>query len=216
MSDLKSRYQEVQDRIHRACDASGRDPESVTLIAVSKTHPVEAVKAAYDLGLRHFGENRLQEAALKMEALPPDIVWHFIGHLQSNKAKRIAQLFDVVQTLCQSRQVAEIAKSERRIKGLVEINIANEAQKSGLPPGDLDLFLPEVLNCNCVHFLGLMTIGPATSNPEQMRPYFQALCKMNKKIGGKWLSMGMSGDLEVAIMEGSTHIRVGTALFGRR
>lgn len=210
------RLKAVRERIDRACEQVDRDPAEVTLIAVSKTHPVEAIQALYDEGVRNFGENRLQEAGPKIEALPGDIVWHFIGHLQSNKAKRIAQLFNVVQTLCQPRQLDELVKAERSVDGLIEINIANEAQKSGLSTEDLDGYLLQVLNCPYVQFQGLMTVGPAVSDPEQMRPFFGNLRKMNERIGGKWLSMGMSGDMEVAIQEGSTHIRVGTALFGRR
>jgi pyridoxal phosphate enzyme (YggS family) len=215
-ANLALNLQAVQDRIARAAETSGRDPASVTLVAVSKTYPVDAIRAAYDLGVRHFGESRLQEAQPKIEILPGDITWHFIGHLQSNKAKRVGQLFDVVHTLHNEGQLRELAKAGRQVDGLIEVNIAEESQKTGLPLSDVDAFRKNVLDCSQVRFRGLMTIGPAVENAEQMRPYFRSLREANTAVGGDWLSMGMSHDFEVAIQEGSTHVRVGTALFGAR
>ncbi|MGV3614928.1 MAG: YggS family pyridoxal phosphate-dependent enzyme [Fimbriimonas sp.] len=215
-ANLALNLRAVQDRIARAAEASGRDPASVTLVAVSKTYPVDAIRAAYDLGLRHFGESRLQEAQPKIEILPGDIQWHFIGHLQSNKAKRVGQFFDVVHTLHNEGQLRELAKAGRQVDGLIEVNIAEESQKSGLPLADVAAFRKIVLDYAQVRFRGLMTIGPAVENAEQMRPYFRSLREANQAAGGSWLSMGMSHDFEVAIQEGSTHVRVGTALFGAR
>jgi pyridoxal phosphate enzyme (YggS family) len=213
---ISRNFREVGEQIERAAESAGRDPASVTLVAVTKTFPVEAVRAAYDLGHRHFGESRLQEAQPKIEALPSDTVWHFIGKLQSNKAKRVAQLFDVIQTLESETQLKEIAKAGRAVEALVEVNVANEAQKSGLPLESLDLFLVKLLDFPQARFRGLMTIGPATDNAEEMRPIFRSLREANARVGGQWLSMGMSGNFEVAIQEGASHVRIGTALFGAR
>jgi len=213
---VEENYREISDRIQTSCESVQRDPNSVTLIAVSKTFPIEAVKAAYDLGHRHFGESRLQEAQPKIENLPDDIVWHFIGGLQSNKAKKVAQLFDAIHTFDSESQLREAAKANHSIDALIEVNVAEEKQKSGILLRDLDSFHQKLLDFKLVRFRGLMTIGPATENPEQMRPYFRALREANSRLGGQWLSMGMSGDFEVAIQEGASHIRIGTALFGER
>ncbi len=213
---VRARLLAIRDRIERACESAGRDPKGVTLVAVSKTHSAEAIQSAYDLGLREFGESRLQEAIPKIEVLPNDIVWHFVGHLQSNKAKRAGQVFDVVHTIEHESQLIELQKANRRIDALIELNIAKEAQKHGIFTESLDDLRNKVIHYGHVHLRGLMTIGPALDEPEKMRPFFKALRLLNERIGGDWLSMGMSGDFEVAIQEGSTHIRVGTALFGER
>jgi hypothetical protein len=214
-SDLRVRIASVQDRIERAAGQAGRDPREVTLVAVSKTQPLDAVLAAYDLGLRDFGESRLQEAMPKIEATPRDIVWHFIGKLQSNKARRVAEVFQEIHTLESTSQLGEIEKASGSTGGFIEVNIAKEAQKSGIFTENLDGFRGEVLNCSHVQFRGLMTIGPAI-DPEGMRPFFRKLRKLNEEVGGRWLSMGMSSDFDVAIQEGATHVRVGSAIFGSR
>jgi pyridoxal phosphate enzyme (YggS family) len=206
----------VQARFVRACEAAGRDPASVTLIAVSKTYPAAAIRALYDLGHRHFGESRLQEALPKIDALPNDIVWHFIGRLQSNKARRVADTFDAIHTLESDGQLREIAKSRRTIDGLIEVNLANEPQKGGKSFSDMSVFAENVVQCPNVRFRGLMAIGPAGLSDEALRPLYQGLAEANARLGGTWLSLGMSGDLEAAIAEGATHVRVGTALFGTR
>lgn len=216
MSDLSYNLSTVRERIVRAAESVGRDPAEVTLVAVSKTVPVDSVREAYDLGLRVFGESRLQEALPKMTALPSDIEWHFVGKLQSNKAKIAAETFDVIQTLENERQLREIAKSDRVVQGLIEVNIAEEPQKSGISAKLLGEFQKSVLQCRQLQFRGLMTIGPAHQNAEQARPFFRTMRELLDRMGGGWLSMGMSSDLEVAIQEGSTHVRIGTALFGER
>ncbi|MFZ4507950.1 MAG: YggS family pyridoxal phosphate-dependent enzyme, partial [Fimbriimonas sp.] len=153
----------------------------------------------------------------KVEAMPEDVVWHFIGHLQSNKAKRVANLFSVLHTVCNEAQLREIGKSNRTgLQVFVEVNIAQEARKSGVDEKNLDEIVKMLLNYSNVQFCGLMTIGPALLEPEGMRDYFRRLRDLNQQVGGKWLSMGMSGDYCVAIQEGSTHVRIGTALFGDR
>lgn len=212
---MQRALRQVEDRIARACASVGRDPSGVTLVAVSKTFPIDAVRKAYDLGLRHFGESRLQEALPKIEALPDDIVWHFVGKLQSNKAKRAAQAFSVIHTLESESQLREIDKAGRRPDVLVEVNIGAETQKSGLLVENVDDFVQLVLHCDNARYRGLMTVGPLLS-PEEVRPFFRKLRELKDRVGGDWLSMGMSGDFEVAIQEGASHVRVGSALFGSR
>jgi len=213
---IRNRLSQVQSQIAGACDIANRSPHEITLIAVSKTRTIDEIKEAYDCGQRHFGESRLREAQTKIENLPKDIVWHFIGPLQSNKAKKVGTVFQVIHTLSSTSQLAELAKIQSPVDGLIEINIADEPQKTGISTKRLDEYHTTVLQCPQVHFRGLMTIGPVMSNAEQMRPYFRELRKQRTRIGAEWLSMGMSGDFEVAIQEGSTHIRVGSAIFGSR
>ncbi len=213
---LKENLVDIRGRIDRACEKAGRDPSSVQLIAITKTVSAEVIRQAYDLGLRHFGENRLQEALPKIESLPSDIVWHFVGKLQSNKARRAAERFDAIHTIESPSQVREIAKAGRQIDALIEVNVAREPQKAGIFPESLDALHQQVLECNCVRFRGLMTVGPVTPDPEMSRPVFRSLAELGRRIGAEWLSMGMSADYDVAIQEGSTHVRIGTALFGGR
>lgn len=216
LNDPRSNYQAIRERIVRAAESVGRDPDEITLVAVSKTHSVDAIRSLYDLGQRAFGENKLQEALSKFDLLPDDIEWHFIGKLQSNKARRVAERFHIIQTLENSGQLYEISKANRSVLGLIEVNIADEIQKSGLFVKDLDDFHEKLIQCKWIQFRGLMTVGPALNNPEEMRSYFARLRDLNERLGGKWLSMGMSSDFDVAIQEGATHVRVGTALFGNR
>jgi pyridoxal phosphate enzyme (YggS family) len=216
MPGLQDRLREIERRISESCAVAGRSPDDVVIVAVSKSVPVDVVKAAYDLGLRHFGESRLQEAAPKIEALPKDIVWHFVGRLQSNKAKAVAERFDAVHSLEKRSQLVEIAKAGRQIDGLVQVNVAKEPQKAGLLPEELDKFVREIANCPQVRYRGLMTLGPLVSDPELSRPVFRELARLGREWGAEWLSMGMSGDFDVAVQEGATHVRVGTALFGGR
>ena len=213
---ISENLKSIQDRVVRSANNVDRDPASVTIIAASKNQPLSKLIEAYELGIRHFGESRLQEAEPKIAAMPDDITWHFIGTLQSNKAKKIANLFSVIHTLDKESQLKEIGKATGQVDVLLEVNIANEPQKSGIPVNVLDALRHQVLNYSKVHFRGLMTIGPIVEEPEMMREYYRLMKKLNDDAGGEWLSMGMSGDFEVAIQEGSTHIRIGTALFGER
>ena len=206
----------MRGRIGRACEAAGRDPASVTLIAVSKTYPLDDLRALYDLGQRHFGESRLQEALPKVDAMPNDVVWHFIGRLQSNKARRAAEAFDAIHTLESEAQLREIAKAGRTIDGFVEANLADDRARAGLEPENLPEFVEKVVQCPSVRFRGLMALGPVGLNDEALRPLYRGLAETNARLGGAWLSLGMSGDLEAAIAAGATHVRVGTALFGER
>lgn len=214
---LAHRLQSIQSRIEAACERVGRNQAGVTLIAVTKTVPAERVLAAYDLGIRDFGESRLQEALPKIEALPKDVRWHYIGPLQSNKAAKVAERFATIHSLENERQLEALRKAAGQVDACIEVNIAEEPQKKGVLPQNLDGFIESVLYCAQVRLRGLMTVGPMVQNAEEMRPYFRQLKDLLERVpGGTWLSMGMSGDFEVAIQEGSTHVRVGSALFGER
>ncbi len=213
---MQARYNHVNERIQRACDSADRDPQGVTLIAVSKTYPAESIQALYDLGHRDFGESRVQELLPKAEALPKDIRWHFIGKLQSNKVRAAAAVCTSIHTLETHSQLKELSKQSSVIDTFIEVNIAEEEQKSGIFVNSLDTFAEDVLTCSQANLSGLMTIGPVVDDPEQSRLYFKKLKQLGEAIGTKDLSMGMSLDFEVAIQEGSTHIRVGTLLFGAR
>lgn len=207
---------QINQRIASACESVGRDPSEVTLIAVSKNFTSDDVKEAYDAGHREFGESRLQEAQPKIEVLPSDIVWHFVGTLQSNKAKKIAQLFPIIHTIDSESKLKEISKAKRLIEGFIEVNIANEPQKAGISSDSLDVFGQTVLSYSQVHLTGLMTIGPTVSDSELSRPYFRQLKNHAHRLGVEKISMGMSQDFDVAIQEGATHVRVGSAIFGER
>lgn len=213
---IRENLRDIEQRIEKACVKSGRSRYDITLIAVTKTIPAEIVQIAYDLGIRDFGENRYQEAQTKLDKLPKDARWHFIGTLQSNKAKRIAEQFAAIHTISSDTHIKEIGKADAKVDGLIEINIANEQQKAGINAERVDELLQQVLYCKAVIFRGLMTVGPFNLDPESMRPLFRRMWELNEQAGGQWLSMGMSNDFDVAIQEGSTHIRVGTALFGAR
>ena len=213
---IKDRYQAIQDEIARNCSLVSRDPASVTLIAVSKTQSIDNVRKLYDLGHREFGESRLQELIPKAEVLPKDINWHFIGKLQSNKIRKAAELCQAIHTIESDSQIREFCKFSKLIDVLIEVNIANEEQKSGILTKNLDVFHQSVIQSNLAEFRGLMTIGPIVREAEDSRPFFAEMRRLNEQVGGQWLSMGMSRDFGVAIQEGATHIRVGTSLFGER
>jgi PLP dependent protein len=213
---IEERYKWIRERIGKSAMESGRDEQEVTLIAVSKTQPVDAIQSLYDLGHRDFGENRLQEILEKMPKLPEDIRWHYIGTLQSKKVRKAAEVCSILHSIDSYSQLREIEKLDRPIDVLIQVNIGEEEQKSGIDVKTLDEFHQAVLHCTQAKLLGLMTIGPIVEVAENMRPYFAEMRRLNEQIGGQWLSMGMSGDFEVAIQEGATHIRVGSLLFGER
>lgn len=212
MVGLQERYLAILNRIEALCA-----PQEVTLIAVSKTVPVAEIQALYDLGHRHFGESRLQEALPKIEALPSDIVWHFIGALQSNKARKIAERFQVIHSLDTESAAREIVKVSVQPEVLIEVNIKKEAQKGGILPEALDSFMQTCVKCGEVRLKGLMTIGPAEAELEETRLCYRRLRELKDQHPNlSVLSMGMSQDFEVAIQEGANYIRVGTAIFGER
>lgn len=225
---LKDQLQEVEKRIQAACDRAGRKREEVTLIAVSKTKPVETLQEAYDLGVRIFGENKVQELTAKYEALPKDIHWHMIGHLQTNKVKYIidkAELIHSVDSLKLAETIEkEAAKHDLIADILVEVNVAEEESKFGMKMEEVIPFVEEVSAFPHVRVRGLMTIAPFVEDPEENRSIFADLHKLYIDIKKKnhdndtvsVLSMGMTNDYEVAIEEGATMVRVGTGIFGAR
>ena len=225
---LRENFRQVEENIRRACGRAGRDPGDVTLIAVSKTKPVELLREAYDLGTRVFGENKVQEIVEKYEALPKDIHWHMIGHLQRNKVKYIIDKVDLIHSVDSVRLAEtiekEAAKHDLTANILLEVNVAEEESKFGLKVGEVEQVVDEIAKFSHIKVCGLMTIAPFVENPEENRPYFRRLRNLSVDIGGKnvdnvtmsILSMGMTNDYEVAVEEGATMVRVGTGLFGAR
>ncbi|MES1228087.1 MAG: YggS family pyridoxal phosphate-dependent enzyme [Armatimonadota bacterium] len=216
MAGIAKRLLDIRRRIDQASETVHRDPSEVTLIAVSKTYPVDAIKEAYEAGQRDFGESRWQELKPKMESLPNDIRWHFIGKLQSNKAKAVAASGCIIHTLESETQLTEIAKLPTVVDAFTEVNLTQESQKSGVLLNSLDTFIRLVSQCDRVRCIGLMTIGSVHDTPEQCRLVFRRLKEEAQKRGLSKVSMGMSADFEMAVQEGSTHVRVGTAVFGER
>src|SRR5438552_2362759 len=219
----------VQERVSAAAQKAGRHADEITLIGVSKTHPAERIREAYEAGLRHFGENRVQEWEGKRGGVEDlAATWHLIGHLQSNKAARAARMFhcvDSVDDLALAQRLdrtrLEIGGAER-IRVLIEVRVAEEESKSGVGPGEMQELAEKVMQLPRQDFAGLMCIPPFLDEAEQVRPYFRRLRELRddlaKRVGKSLpvLSMGMSHDFELAIEEGATEVRVGTAIFGER
>ena len=226
MSFLADNLNSIQQRIRAGCERAGRAPDSVTLLAVSKTHPPETIGEAADCGQLLFGENKIQEAKAKIPLCPGKCRWHFIGHLQSNKVRDGVELFEMIQGVDSLALAREISKrceqASKRMPILLEVNVAGEASKFGYKPEQLLAELNELNALPKIEIHGLMTIPPYTTDPEKARPYFRRLRELKERaeavLGAPLphLSMGMSGDFEVAIEEGATMVRVGTALFGPR
>jgi PLP dependent protein len=224
---IAQNLQSVQERIARAAERVGRRAGEVTIVAVSKTFPAEVIRRAYEAGLRHFGENRVQEWESKRPALASlDAVWHLVGHLQSNKARRAAYLFQRVDTLddlaLAKRLDAAAAAEGKSLPALIEVRLGDQPTKSGVTERDLPLLAEAVGPLAHLDVMGLLTIPPPIDDAAQLRPYFRKLGELRdataRHLGRKLpvLSMGMSGDFEVAVEEGATEIRLGTALFGPR
>lgn len=222
----------VRDRIVAAALRARRDPAEVTLLAVSKTFAAAQIREAYDAGVRHFGENRVQEFAGKVSELRDleDAQWHMIGHLQTNKAAKAVELFDAVDSVDSLKLTEKLNESARKLGKklavLIEVNVGGEAAKSGAAPdsAELDAILTAAPQLHRLEIRGLMTIPPYSDDPEQGRQFFRRLRELRDRIGSRGLpgvrmevlSMGMSHDFEVAIEEGATCVRVGTAIFGER
>ena len=225
---LRDNLQEVEERIRAACQRAGRDRSEVTLVAVSKTKPVETLQEAYDQGVRVFGENKVQEIREKYEALPKDIEWHMIGHLQTNKVKYIVdkvRLIHSVDSLRLAEVIEKEAEKQNRIMDiLLEVNVAEEESKFGLKTEEVLPLAEKIAELSHIRLRGLMTIAPFVENPEKNRTIFANLHKLYVDIKEKnidngtvsILSMGMTNDYEVAIEEGATMVRVGTGIFGAR
>lgn len=220
--------EEVNKRILSACKRAGRDPEEVTLVAVSKTKPASMIEEAYAVGIRDFGENKVQELCEKHEALPKDIRWHMIGHLQRNKVKQVvdkAVLIHSVDSLRLAEQIEEdAARKELTIDILLEVNVAEEESKFGFRLEETEEAIRKIASFPHVRIKGLMTIAPFVENSEENRFVFKKLrqfyvdmqSKNIDNVNMNMLSMGMTGDYEVAIEEGATLVRVGTGIFGTR
>jgi pyridoxal phosphate enzyme (YggS family) len=216
---LRARMEEVERRMEAAVCRAGRRREEITLVAVTKMFPASTVRAAYEAGLREFGENYVRE----FEGKRPDLAdlagarFHLIGHLQSNKAQRAAGLFDVIQTVDSPKLARRLSQAaERELEVMLEVKLGGEEAKSGARPEDLPALIETLASCPNLRLTGLMTMPPWSEAPEESRPYFRALRELAVRHRLAGLSMGMSHDLEVAIEEGATHIRVGSAIFGPR
>ncbi len=218
--EIKENLKIVKDNIKAACDKAGRAYDEVTLIAVSKTKPNEMVMEAYEAGIRNFGENHVQELVGKMDTLPDDIRWHMIGHLQTNKVKYIVgrvYMIHSVDTIKLAREISkEALKKDVTVKITVEVNIAGEASKFGGTLSEGEELVKEISALPGIEVTGLMCVAPYTEDAEENRVYFRNLKTLADKLGLKELSMGMSGDYEVAIEEGATFVRVGSSIFGAR
>jgi len=226
---LYQRLEKIKSRIRQAAERCNRDPQSVRLVAVSKTVPSERVLEAIDAGVTILGENYIQEARKKFDALSVHPVsWHFIGHLQTNKAKYAVRLFDLIHSVDSIKLARELDKRAARInkvqKILIQVNISQEASKSGAYVGNIKQLIKETGGMSNLQVQGLMTMPPFFNEPEKARPYFSALRDLRDELnregvadaGLHELSMGMTGDFEVAIQEGATLVRIGTAIFGAR
>jgi pyridoxal phosphate enzyme (YggS family) len=227
--DIARRLDGVRTRIADAASRSGRSPSSVRLVAVSKTFPVEAIRAAAAAGQIDFGENKVQEGESKiLAAASLPLRWHLIGHLQSNKAKKAAGSFDVVHSIDSADLVKRIdeaaAALKRRVELLIQIDLAHEATKHGASESEAPSIIEAALACSAAQLTGLMLLPPAVDNPDDARPYFSAVKALRDRYVNQGvpadalreLSMGMSHDFEVAIEEGATLVRVGSAIFGER
>lgn len=227
---VRERLEEVNARIRAAANSAGRAPEEITLIAVSKTHPSSVLLPAIEAGILGFGENRVQEAESKIEEIGRNRVrWHLIGHLQANKARRAVQLFDVIHSLDSpslAQRLDRLCKEEARddLPVLIQVDLAGETTKSGISEAELPELVATVKSCDKLRLMGLMTVPPFFGDAELVRPFFSRLrelrdaLQLNGSFGAEagGLSMGMSHDFEVAIQEGATMVRVGTAIFGER
>lgn len=228
MSEIRENLGTVQKRMKEACETCGRAKEEVRLIAVSKTKPLPALQEAYTYGCRDFGENKVQELVEKYEAMPKDIRWHMIGHLQRNKVKYLVDKVFLIHSVDSLRLAQEIekeaAKLEKTVNILIEVNVAEEESKYGVTAEETPALIEEIAKMPHIRVKGLMTIAPYVEDAEENRQYFEKLNKIyvdiiHKNIDNVFmeeLSMGMTGDYEVAITEGATYIRVGTGIFGER
>lgn len=227
---LRERFEDVRSRVDTAARRVGRNPAEVTLVAISKTHPAELLREGLDAGITDLGENRVQEAESKISELGrASARWHLVGHLQSNKAARAVQLFDCIHSL-DSAELAErlnrvcAAEGREQLSVLIQVDLGGEESKTGIDPAKLPELLQSLRDCPQLRLIGLMTLPPYFENPDCARPYFKTLRTLRDKLQleGHFgerrgeLSMGMSHDFEIAIEEGATMVRVGTAIFGER
>lgn len=227
-SAIASRLQQVEQRIVEACKKCDRRRDEVTLVPVSKRQPIHKLRAAQEAGLHLFGENQIQEACTKASELSPSLEWHFIGHLQSNKTRSAVRLFDTIHSIDRlkiARAIEREARQQgRRLQGFLQVNIGNEDSKHGFSSPDLIDTAQSLGDLEHLEIVGLMALPPYEENPQDARRWFRQLRTLRDELAARcpWprfaglLSMGMSHDLEMAIAEGSTHVRIGTAIFGSR
>ena len=229
MTDAAERLGRVREAVARAADAAGRNPDSIRLVAVGKRFPAEAIEAIYRAGQRDFGENRVQEAEEKVPALPADIRWHLVGHLQANKTAKAIPLFSLIHSVDSAKLARRLdrqaGEAGRSLEALVQVDLAGETTKSGLPPEELPELLEEAREFRHLALRGLMILPPFHPDPQEVRPYFRSLREISEDLQGRGLlgatgevalSMGMSHDFPVAVEEGATLVRVGTSIFGER
>ncbi len=232
MVDIAANLRAVQRRIAAAAERAGRDPAEITLVAVSKTQPIESIQAGYTAGLRHLGENRVEEAAEKIGPInhwagDQRPTWHMVGHLQSRKARRAVELFDVIHSVDSLRLAEKLsrrcAEAGKTMPILLEVNVSGEASKYGLAPDEVEAVVEGLLPLPCLELQGVMTMAPIVADPEEARPVFRALRRLRDDLAARFpsvnwqhLSMGMTDDFEVAIEEGATLVRIGRAIFGER
>ncbi len=228
MSEIRENLASVEKNITEACERAGRSRDEVTLIAVSKTKPVEMITEAYEAGIRDFGENRVQELMEKYDKCPRDIRWHLIGHLQTNKVKYIVDKVCMIHSVDSYKLAEEISKQAVKknvnVDILVEVNIGDETTKYGVSCENCEELVVKIISLPNIYVKGLMCVAPIALNSEENRKFFKKLCKLGVDIKQKMsnntlvgeLSMGMTGDYVVAIEEGATYVRVGTGIFGER
>ena len=228
MDRIKHNLEEIKGRIDAAAKAAGRNPADIRLVAVTKTVGLEGLRAAVAAGQNLFGENYVQEAKAKIAALGPVLTWHFIGHLQSNKARLAVELFDLIHSVDRLSLAVALEQAAARLgkvqEILLQVNLAGEESKSGTAPENAEALLRDLSRLPHLKVLGLMTMPPWFDEPERVRPYFRELRQLRDRLRRLQLvegdlpelSMGMTGDFEVAVAEGATLVRIGTAIFGRR
>jgi len=228
LNNLAANLAHVRSRIAQAAQSAGRSPDEITLIAVSKTKPLELVKLAYTLGIKDFGENRVQEAQQKIAGFQAQgLHWHMVGHVQTNKASKVVSLFDCIQSVDSLRLAQELSlqatrQGKRRVI-LLEVNVAGEKSKAGVSLDNASELARQIVSLTGLEVQGLMTVAPLVANPEEVRPIFRALRTLRERLQeelptSQWehLSMGMTDDYTVAIEEGATIVRIGRAIFGER
>lgn len=227
IAEIEANLQAVRERIAAAAGRAGRDPAQITLVAVTKTQPVEVIGAAYELGLRDFGENRVEEAESKFHRLPKDIRWHMVGHVQSRKAAQAVHPYVLVHSVDSLKLARRLdrfaAEAGRRLPILLEVNVSGEASKYGFRPEEAATAVEAMRGFAHLQLQGLMTMAPIVPDPEEARPVFVALRELRERLAARFpdldwqhLSMGMSDDFEVAVEEGATIVRIGRAIFGER
>jgi len=218
--DIETNIKEVQRRIARACKRSHRATDEITLVAITKGVEVPAIRMAFGSGIRNFGENRVQEGEAKivqLADLKPNVTWHMVGHLQSNKAKSAVELFDIIHSV-DSVRLADILyrRVEKFLPVLLEVNVSGEATKGGFSIVETEAAVKAIKQLPNLKVLGLMTVAPFVADPEEVRPVFRKLRELRDLLGLEHLSMGMTDDFEVAVEEGATMLRIGRAIFGER